>query len=1404
MRGWWVLAAGLTLWGCGGDESSGGGGATPDGGGSPGCSEDARRCGEASVEVCLGGEWRPLSPCPAATACDDGVCVPDGCTPDCDRRVCGDDGCGGSCGACDDGQTCTDGRCLAEGPACRDGVCSAGEDCASCEADCACDDGEMCGADGRCAAVCVPECAGRACGDDGCGGDCGACDGGRVCDVSGACVAPPAECGDDACGADEDCATCPADCGACCGDGACAGGENCATCPADCACPAGEACDAAARRCEAECAPRCDGRVCGDDGCGGSCGACDEVCTDDGRCVADCAPACDGRVCGGDGCGGSCGVCPQGDRCTDGDCVPVCVPACGDRVCGDDGCGGTCGGCGGGEECRDGRCQAPCAPSCDGRVCGDDGCGGSCGACDEGFACHEGACFDQRGCDCAPGERCLEGICRAPDQLCSGDNPNGLCPSGFDCLAGTCADAGAACGPVNPAGVCPARSICLNRACAPVDDAALCDDGNACTTDAFDPARNRCVHPTSDGPCDDGNACTADRCEAGACVSTPVAGCVEPPVLDPYVTPTNVGELNLAGTKPAGAAVEINGNVAVAESPEERWSVRINLQPGENVFAVRSVDRARTSATVTVRIVYDITAPVTRVSPGGGVFLNGVTVTVASDEPAEVFYTTDGGTPDEWSPRFFATRTFRIFDTTTLRFRARDPAGNWELAPVEAAFEITGHGNGWRPRATLPEALSLAAVTSDGASVLVVGGTDGDAPQAGAFRYVAADDAWVELASLAVPRTQAAAVTHGAQVYVLGGENQGVPLNNVERVGIAAPGEWEARRPMPTTRFGLAAVVVGGRIHAFGGKTNGGAVLDTHEVYDVGANTWSNQVEQMPRARFAFAAVHRDGLVFLVGGEDEMGRPIAEVDVYDPAQNRWTQAPDLPTPRSFVAAGRMDNLGAVRGSHTGVVVAGGRLADGRATPVVEEYVLDLGEWRARTPLPAGVHGAGAAVLDLAGDDVDTQRREVWLVGGQTGEGLTDALTAYGHGLDYVRRLEGLPEGRFMHAAATVGDAIYLFGGRNFQETLEGWRFDPETETYAPLPRLPSPQNALASASLGGVLYAIGGRNNFGVAVPTVRAYDPADGRWVDRRPLQVARSEAAAVVVGREIYVIGGENNGPLQAVEIYDPATDRWRNGPVLPDARRGAMAAAVDGDVYVFGGLGDEGAERSTVLRLRAGAWSVVGGSVTASFGAATAVHDDRIAIFAGRRGGVPTAATWRYDVRNNRVERAWTPDTEVLARLDHSAGAWLHGRLYLFGGNENGMPGPSGVTTVQKIEGACFNGVLDPGEGQGIGRADAGGMCGLVSGCLVIPDLAASALARCRADGFQCIDRGGGYVTGWGNGGGEGSDCSPPNQWRMYCYRAVNDGCKRCAIGEIRGGHQPCSCNNPQALAGHWCEP
>lgn len=69
-----------------------------------------------------------------------------------------------------------------------------------------------------------------------------------------------------------------------------------------------------------ECLPACGDRICGDDGCGGSCGSCTTplTCRNDGRCIVasgTCTPSCYNRFCGSDGCGGTCGECSSGDTC---------------------------------------------------------------------------------------------------------------------------------------------------------------------------------------------------------------------------------------------------------------------------------------------------------------------------------------------------------------------------------------------------------------------------------------------------------------------------------------------------------------------------------------------------------------------------------------------------------------------------------------------------------------------------------------------------------------------------------------------------------------------------------------------------------------------------------------------------------------------------------------------------------------------------------------------------------------------------------------------------------------------------------------------------------------------------------------------------------------------------------
>ena len=290
-------------------------------------------------------------------------------------------------------------------------------DCTTCDPPCG--DDEKC-VGGECV-ECIPNCDGKNCGADGCGGECGACPEGLICQA-GSCAVLGCEamaepgcggCPCEACVCEMDPYCCESQwdnicvgecvdgCGGCpepdpfCGDLSCNGDEDCGSCAKDCACAAGQLCDAGVC---VDCVPNCDGLDCGDDGCGGSCGECgDEEECQDGLCIGPCLATCDGLDCGDDGCGGSCGECEDDEECVDGACESVAM--CGNGVID---AGEECevdGDCAVSAVCTDCACVDECLADCTDKACGDDGCGGSCGDCDDGATCIAGICKAEAGPD---------------------------------------------------------------------------------------------------------------------------------------------------------------------------------------------------------------------------------------------------------------------------------------------------------------------------------------------------------------------------------------------------------------------------------------------------------------------------------------------------------------------------------------------------------------------------------------------------------------------------------------------------------------------------------------------------------------------------------------------------------------------------------------------------------------------------------------------------------------------------------------------------------------------------------------------------------------------------------------------------------------------------------------------
>ena len=439
---------------------------------------------------------------------------------------------------------------------CGDAQCEPeeGETCDTCPVDCGCLEGFMC-VGGECVEACVPDCEGKECGPDGCGGVCGECEPGLFCN-GGSCMAGES-CGElIVCSVGCVTLTGPQCLVACLEQGSPEAKELFGALTVCLVAVCGVDIDLdclmteLTGQCQGEydacmgCDPDCDGKMCGDDGCDGSCGECAgaEVC-DDNQCVPECVPDCVLKTCGDDGCGGSCGECEPGYICDMTHCVETCIPECADKECGDDGCGAFCGVCGPGEKCQQDQCI--CMADCTGKECGSDGCGGMCGLCPPNENCQNGLCVGGgSGLGCEPtgfagcGGCACEGCVCAMDPYCCDISWDSICAD--ECV-GQCGGCGG--GTVQPGCVptdYPGCGGCACESCVCNLDAWCCDiNWDSICVDECQTECGGCgemPENCGDGMCDWGegencSTCVPDcgcasgqMCQEGTCVE---AGCAE-------------------------------------------------------------------------------------------------------------------------------------------------------------------------------------------------------------------------------------------------------------------------------------------------------------------------------------------------------------------------------------------------------------------------------------------------------------------------------------------------------------------------------------------------------------------------------------------------------------------------------------------------------------------------------------------------------------------------------------------------------------------------------------------------------------------------------------------------------------------------------------------------------------
>lgn len=229
-----------------------------------------------------------------------------------------------------------------------------------------------------------------------------------------------------------------------------------------------------------------------------------------------------------------------------------------------------------------------------------------------------------------------------------------------------------------------------------------------------------------------------------------------------------------------------------------------------------------------------------------------------------------------------------------------------------------------------------------------------------------------------------------------------------------------------------------------------------------------------------------------------------------------------------------------------------------------------GFWDSLAPMPDARKGTSSAVVD----------GKIYVFGDHRLNAFWDRTEAYDPQSDEWTQLAPIPTGRGMAAAAVVDGIIYLIGGNNSYDNY--WlttneAYDPATDSWTTKADMPTTDRGLLTASaVDGLIYVMGGGDSFDQSSPyrIVEIYDPATDSWTDGVDMLRSRQSHAAVVIGKEIYLIGGltrdQSNQIVHVpeIDVFNTVTQEWRQVAPLPTVRFDLTAVVLGGRIYAMGG--------------------------------------------------------------------------------------------------------------------------------------------------------------------------------------------------------------------------------------------
>ncbi|WP_157744423.1 Kelch repeat-containing protein [Micromonospora viridifaciens] len=307
-----------------------------------------------------------------------------------------------------------------------------------------------------------------------------------------------------------------------------------------------------------------------------------------------------------------------------------------------------------------------------------------------------------------------------------------------------------------------------------------------------------------------------------------------------------------------------------------------------------------------------------------------------------------------------------------------------------------------------------------------------------------------------------------------------------EAMAEAAAAPWVDVAAYPIPIMDNLMAVHEGKVYSVAGVTKS-AMTAAGYVYDPSAKAWA-AIAPLAKPREKPAGAFIDGKLYVVGGWAETGGPAADVEVFDPATGAWSKAAPNPEPLAASAAAVVDGK---------LYVVGGCDDGYCGSTTVQSYDPKTDAWTAKAAYPQ----------EISWQSCGTIAGKIYCAGGLSDDaGVTANLHVYDPATNSWTALAPMPTALWGSGYAAAGGQLLVSGGSTAEGlTNVGFRFDPQTSSWTPLPN--SSQLLRRGGSACG-FYRVGGSTGdfTGVTVAEVLpGYDACgdDVPWLSADPVQL-------------------------------------------------------------------------------------------------------------------------------------------------------------------------------------------------------------------------------------------------------------------------------------------------------------